>query len=105
MSNGFEDHQVDLLAEKVQGDRAKALLCDEAFLSSVDNMKAALLQAWADTPMQGVKEREFLWMQIKAVESMVKNLVSMVDTGKMASMQVEEEDKKFLKRMKEKIFD
>lgn len=104
MFDNFEDTPPDLLQERIQGSRAKNILGNEAFEAAILNMKGSLLQAWKSTNLSATQERDYYWLQMKAIDALVRNLESMIETGKMAEIQLEQEDKRLLQQLKDKLF-
>ena len=104
MFTEYEDTPPNLLEERVRGNQAQYILDNEAFKEAMTIMKARVLQAWKETSLQNTEERDFYWLQIKAIDALEINLKTMLETGKMASIQMEIEDKKILSQIKDRLF-
>jgi len=103
MYDNLEDTPPSMLEERVKGNQASYILENEAYKEAMLQMKAAVLGAWRTTKLDASKERDYYWLQMKAIDALETNLESLIDTGKMATIQMEVEDRKLLQKLKEKI--
>jgi len=100
MPDAYEDYQAPNLAQEItDGGRAKAILEDPVFIEAFEGIRATLMQAWISTAPSQEKEREYLWMQIKAADDLKRNLTTAIETGKLAAGTLPGADKGLLSRL------
>ena len=68
--------------------KARTVLDDETFDLAWKTVKANLLDELLNCPYRDKEGREYLWISLKALDSVVGQLRSMVDTGPMAEHQL-----------------
>lgn len=74
--------------EKRRGQDAMNIIESPLFTESVDLLKETILKEWAASPMRDIEGRETLHQMYRIVDSVRNNLVSIMQTGKMASTQL-----------------
>ena len=83
---------MQLEEERARGINAQKIVGDDLFNEAFDSVKANILHRWANTNIYGnTEEREFLFLMLKAAEQFKTGLVSMMETGKLAEIQIESE--------------
>jgi hypothetical protein len=81
---------MSLEQERARGINAKGIVEDELFNESFESVRANILYEWANTNISGgTEQREFLYLMLKAADKFKEGLVSMIDTGKLATIQLE----------------
>lgn len=80
--------------EKRRGEDALRIIESDVFQDSVEQLKKTILQEWAASPMRDIEGREALHQMFRTVEAVRTNLVSIMQTGKMASMQLVDADRR-----------
>jgi len=81
---------MSLEKERARGVNAKGILEDDLFNESFESVRANILHRWSNTSIYGAtEEREFLFLMLKAADEFKAGLVSMIDTGKLATIQLE----------------
>jgi hypothetical protein len=79
---------MDLEKEKQRGQRAKAILEDEIFAEAVQKVSAELRQEWLNSPIRDTEGREKIYMMEKMLNVLLVQLRSVLETGKLASKQI-----------------
>jgi hypothetical protein len=83
---------MSLEQERARGANAKSIVEDDLFNESFESVRANILYEWANTNISGgTEQREFLYLMLKAADKFKEGLVSMIDTGKLATIQLESE--------------
>jgi hypothetical protein len=81
---------MSLEQERARGANAKSIVEDDLFNESFESVRANILYEWANTNISGgTEQREFLYLMLKAADKFKEGLVSMIDTGKLATIQLE----------------
>jgi|TARA_R110000796_G_scaffold4299_2_gene16561 hypothetical protein len=80
----------DFRDEQDRGAKAAAVLRDPLVISAFAEIRSAYVDAWAHTDPADTEFREQLFCLMKALESFEVHFQSAVQTGKMASTQMEE---------------
>tara|TARA_R100000687_G_C6362773_1_gene124225 strand:- start:278 stop:526 length:249 start_codon:yes stop_codon:yes gene_type:complete len=80
---------VDLEKEKQRGLRAKQLLEDEIFVEAKNIIKTSLYQEWLNTPIRDSEGREKIFLMSKMFETLLVQLQSVLETGKLATKQID----------------
>lgn len=70
-------------------DEAKALLEHPIIKDFLETERVKWMQAWITSPARDAEGREHIWRHYKAAEAFEARLRALVDTGKMAQMQLE----------------
>ena len=79
---------MDLEKEKQRGHRAKAILEDEIFAEAVQKVSSELRQEWLSSPIRDTEGREKIYMMEKMLNVLLVQIKSVMETGKLASKQV-----------------
>lgn len=80
---------MDLEKEKQRGLRAKQLLEDEIFVEAKNIIKTSLYQEWLNTPIRDSEGREKIFLMSKMFETLLVQLQSVLETGKLATKQID----------------
>jgi hypothetical protein len=79
---------MDLEKEKQRGHRAKAILEDEIFVEAIQKVSHELRQEWLSSPIRDTEGREKIYMMEKMLNVLLVQIKSVMETGKLASKQV-----------------
>ena len=82
--------QAKLHQEVSQSNKAKTLLEDPLLQESFDKLKNLYTTSLLNTGANEVDTREKLWLAYNVVNKVEQNLLEMIDTGKLASKQLED---------------
>lgn len=81
---------IDKLAEEIQrGDEAERILDNPVFKDAVESVRKGIVNAMAESPMGDDKTHNRLVIALQLVNQIERNLKTVMQTGKMAVMQVE----------------
>jgi hypothetical protein len=70
--------------QATKGDRAHGLLANEAFTDALAQLKADYITAWELTGINDATAREKLYLAVKALADLHKNLQTVVSDGRLA---------------------
>jgi ribosome-associated protein YbcJ (S4-like RNA binding protein) len=74
-----------------KGERAEKLLKNELLIEAFEQIKAALMEKWATSPVRDQEGREYLFLQIKATNDARGYLEQVMRDGKVTvHSQIEE---------------
>jgi len=79
---------MDLDKEQQRGHRAKQILEDEIFVEAIQKVSAELDQEWINSPVRDTEGRERIYMMKKMLNVLLVQLQSVMETGKLASKQI-----------------
>ena len=71
-----------------KGNRAKQILEDEIFAEAVQKVSEELRQEWLNSPIRDTEGREKIYMMEKMLNVLLVQIKSVMETGKLASKQV-----------------
>jgi len=74
---------------KERADKAERLLNDPLFKGAVQEVSELFIQEWVNAPARDHEGKEFLWCSVKALNAVVNQLESYVNTGKLETKQTE----------------
>jgi len=74
--------------EQQRGHRAKAILEDEIFAEAVKKVSSELDLEWINSPVRDTEGREKIYMMKKMLNVLLVQLQSVMETGKLASKQI-----------------
>jgi len=92
--------QGDLQKEQTQSNKAKQLLENDLLKAAFIKLKALYSESLFNTGAAETETREKLWLAYQMVGKVEQNLLEMIDTGKLASKQLED----FRNQIKEQKF-
>jgi hypothetical protein len=73
-----------------KGLKAKAFLESEVYRDAYGKVRQAILDRWAESPIGDKEGQHELRLMLKVIDDLNGNIVSVVNTGKLASQQIEE---------------
>ena len=82
-----EEHQ--LRNEMSRATDAEAILNNPLVQEVLDSLEKDIVSAWENTPMRDVEAREKAWMYYLTVRKFRNTFINFIDTGRMASLQLE----------------
>tara|TARA_R110000782_G_scaffold17700_1_gene49338 strand:+ start:647 stop:940 length:294 start_codon:yes stop_codon:yes gene_type:complete len=97
----MNDQEQDKLNQELnQANKAKQLFEDPLLKESFDKLRNLYSQSLFNTGALEADAREKLWLAYNVINKVEQNLLEMIDTGKLASKQLEDfrnkiQDKKF----------
>lgn len=80
------------------GNRAKEVLENEAFLAAFEAMEQDITDQWKNSPARAEADREKLWTYLQLLNKLRANLQSTMETGKLAQLEMAHKSG-WLKRM------
>lgn len=75
--------------ELSRGSEAEAILNNALVKEVLDSLEKEVIAAWENTPMRDTEAREKAWLYYITVRKFRNTFVSFIETGRMASMQLE----------------
>lgn len=85
---------VDLNKEVADGTRAHLLLESPAYKDAVSKVRQGILDAWAGSPLADKDGQHTLRLMLKLLNDIEGNIKEVATTGKLASIQIEQEKAK-----------
>lgn len=85
------DKEAKLRAEASRGQRAAEIMADELVVEAFTKMRDRFASDWANSPARDTEGREKIWLMQKLLKSVEDQLKEVMTTGRMASMQLEQE--------------
>ena len=79
---------MDKEKEIQRGHRAKAILDDEIFAEAIQKVSSELDLEWLNSPIRDTEGREKIYMMRKMLNVLLVQLQSVMETGKLASKQI-----------------
>jgi len=79
---------MDLEKEQKRGIKAKQILEDEIFVEAIQKVSVELDQEWLNSPVRDTEGREKIYMMKKMLNVLLVQLQSVMETGKLASKQI-----------------
>jgi|TARA_R100001480_G_scaffold97399_1_gene102080 hypothetical protein len=79
---------MELEKEQQRGHRAKAILEDEIFVEAIQKVSGELDAEWVNSPVRDTEGREKIYMMKKMLNVLLVQLRSVMETGKLASKQI-----------------
>jgi|TARA_R110000751_G_scaffold63438_1_gene130881 hypothetical protein len=79
---------MELEKEQQRGHRAKAILEDEIFVEAIQKVSGELDAEWMNSPVRDTEGREKIYMMKKMLNVLLVQLRSVMDTGKLATKQI-----------------
>ncbi len=76
-----------------RGNEAERLLKEPLLCEAFEMIEAECIKQWKDAPARDTDGRERIWMMLKLLDKLKAHIVSIADTGKLASAKVAEEAK------------
>ena len=95
-----KDEQGKLQQEVSQSNKARQLLDNPLFKEALDELKKLYAESLFNTGAKEKETREMLWLAFNVVGKVEQHLAEILDTGKLASKQLED----FRKNIKNEKF-
>jgi hypothetical protein len=80
---------MELEKEQQRGQQAKRILEDPIFVEAIQKVSQELDQEWINSPIRDTEGREKIYMMKKMLGILHVQIKSVMDTGKLASKQVD----------------
>lgn len=96
------DEESKLLVEIDRARQAQELIEHPLFAEAMEKYRNRLMDEWAASPARDKEGREHLWLMVKTVGVVEGHLKELMETGKLASIQLEQK-RSAMQRMKEWI--
>lgn len=80
-----------LVEEASRGARAKAILEAEIYRESMKSVRSAIIEKWESCPIRDQEGQHELKIMLKLLKEVEAHLKTVMETGKMASIQLENE--------------
>lgn len=78
------------ISERIyNADQAKLVLENEAFQQAFEHIKQELTEQWKNSPARAEADREKLWLMLKLLEKVEICLKSSLDSGKLATKELQ----------------
>jgi len=71
------------------GSRAKEILESEVFTGAFDAIEAEVIEQWQNSPARDADGRERLWSYLMLMRKFKAQLVTTMDTGKLAALDLQ----------------
>jgi hypothetical protein len=81
----------NLETEVSRGENAKRLLEDELFQEAFSVVRQSLMDEMWNTPIRDTEGRDFLFLAIKALDQVKHAVVTVIESGAMARIQLDRE--------------
>ena len=73
------------------GDRAKEVLENEAFIAAFDAIEKEVIDKWTNSPARDSAGREKCWEYLILLRKVKTQLTTTLDTGKLAKLELQHE--------------
>ena len=80
---------MELDKEQQRGQQAKRILEDPIYIEALQKVSQELDQEWINSPIRDTEGRERIYMMKKMLNVLHVQIKSVMDTGKLASKQVD----------------
>ena len=97
-----EDEEQQLRREMSRGQQARELLEHPLFVEAFEKVRSGILQSWEASPIRDEEGQRSLRLMLKVLNDVKKNIEEVAQTGKIASIQREQEQTR-LERMKNRF--
>lgn len=84
-------------------DQAKLILENPVFQQVLDDIEAEISESWKNSPARDPEGREKLWQLLKLAGKLRTNLNTRLESGKLARLDLEHQEKTLLQRGKELV--
>ncbi len=75
------------------GDRAREVLENEAFIAAFEATEKEVIEQWTSSPARDAEGREKLWQYLMLLRKVKANLQSTLETGKLAQLELQHQQK------------
>lgn len=76
---------------RYDGDQARLVLENEAFTAALADIRQEITDQWKNSPARDHEGREKLWQLLKLADKLESNLRTMLETGKLAALELKEQ--------------
>ena len=83
------DEQQQLETEVERARQAREITEHPLWAEAFDAYRKRLMDEWAASPARDTDGREKLWLMVKTASAVERHLAEMLETGKLASIQME----------------
>jgi hypothetical protein len=94
------ENEAQLRSELERGRLAQEVMDNPVYAESVALMRQQIMDQWATSPARDTEGREKLWTMLKLLENLDGQLKTVMQTGKLASISLEQK-RTMLQRMRE----
>lgn len=81
--------QTTLEQRLYNGDRAREVLENEAFVQALADIEAEIIDQWKQAPARDAEGRERLWTYLMLLQKVKTQLTQTLETGKLARLELE----------------
>ena len=83
------DEQQQLETEVERARQAREITDHPLWAEAFDAYRKRLMDEWAESPARDTDGREKLWLMVKTASAVERHLAEILETGKLASIQME----------------
>lgn len=83
---------MELLTEVKRGEEASRIIDNPLFIEAKDKVRAGILKAMGESPMGDEKTHNRLVIALQLLDQIEKNLNNVMQTGKLAAIQMREKE-------------
>lgn len=81
--------------EAEQGRQAELLLDNPIYQESIETVRTAIVDTWANCPIRDKEAQHELKLMLKLLNDLTANIKQVAETGKLAKLQIEQEKRTF----------
>ena len=89
-ATGSMNDEYRLLTEIDRARQAQEITEHPLFVEAIEKYKTRLMDEWAASPARDKEGREHLWLMVKTVSVVEGHLKELMQTGKLATLQLEQ---------------
>ena len=72
-----------------QGNRAREILENEAFISAYDAIEQDVIEQWTSSPARDAEGRERLWTYLQMLHKLKAQITQTLETGQLAQLELQ----------------
>lgn len=91
---------MELEQEYTRGQKAKEILENEIYKEAFLMMREGIIKAWEDSPVRDTEGQHELKLMVKLLNDLQKNFEDVMNTGKLAKIQIDREKEGLLRKIK-----
>lgn len=91
---------MELEQEYSRGQKAKEILENEIYKDAFLMMREGIIKAWEDSPVRDTEGQHELKLMVKLLNDLQKNFEDVMNTGKLAKIQIDREKEGLLRKIK-----
>lgn len=84
---------MDQEQERIRGEKARQILNDELVVEAFSLIEKQIIEQWEQAPARDKEGKEHLWIYYKVLKKFKAHLEDVLNTGKMAAIQLQEKKK------------